>query len=160
MLGGLGWIISAMVIVSGRFGCPRFQSGAPQARSCWEAFSTAHVFGVLTQSTQHVGASELWITNIRSAIVSVFGVGIFNRFHLLTRFLKSAVTSLVNTARLRKPVDTSLLSWVRWLFPKFSRTSMYCSLFSTWAGEKKTHTHTGKMSTSRELNLKRNVQII
>lgn len=58
----------------------------------------------------------------------------------LTRFLKSAVTSLVNTARLRKPVDTSLLSWVRWLFPKFSSTSVYCSLLSTWAKDKKQHT--------------------
>lgn len=51
----------------------------------------------------------------------------------LTRFLKRAVTSLVNTARLRKPVETSLLSWVRWLFPMFSSTSRYCSLISAWS---------------------------
>lgn len=76
------------------------------------------------------------------ALISIFlGVWIFNRSisSFLTRFLKSAVTSLVNTARLRKPVETSLLSWLRWLFPKFSRTSIYCSLFSTWA-EKNKHT--------------------
>lgn len=69
---------------------------------------------------------------------------------VLTRFLKSAVTSLVNTAKFRKPVETSLLSWVRWLFPKFSRTSMYCSLFSTWAENKP---HTGKMSIQRQLKV-------
>jgi len=51
----------------------------------------------------------------------------------LTRFLKSAVTSRVKTARLRKPVESSWLFWERWLLPKFSRASLYCSSFSTWA---------------------------
>lgn len=58
---------------------------------------------------------------------------------MLTRFLKSAVISLVNTARFRKPVEISLLSWVRWLFPRFSRTSVYCSLLSTWSGNTTSH---------------------
>lgn len=132
-------------------GCPRFQSGAPQARSCWKAISTTNIqylgcshnrFNMLVRVNYEWQTSEV-------LLFSFFGLRIFNRFHL-TRFLKSAVTSLVNTARLRKPVDTSLLSWVRWLFPMFSRTSMYCSLFSTWAGK---NTHTGKMSISRELNI-------
>lgn len=51
----------------------------------------------------------------------------------LTRFLKSAVTSRLNTARLRKPVESSWLLWDRWLLPKVSRASLYCSSFSTWA---------------------------
>lgn len=51
----------------------------------------------------------------------------------LTRFLKSAVTSRVKTARFRKPVESSWLLWERWLLPKFSRASLYCSSFSTWA---------------------------
>lgn len=50
-----------------------------------------------------------------------------------TRFLKSAVTSRVKTARFRKPVESSWLFWERWLLPKFSRASLYCSSFSTWA---------------------------
>ena len=52
---------------------------------------------------------------------------------VLTRFLKSAVTSRVKTARLRKPVESSWLFCERWLLPKFSRASLYCSSFSTWA---------------------------
>ncbi len=60
-------------------------------------------------------------------------------FRMLTRFLKSAVISRVNTARFRKPVEISLLSCVRWLFPRFSRTSVYCSLLSTWSGNTISH---------------------
>lgn len=60
MHGGLGWIIRAMIIVSGRVpACPRFQIGAPRVHSCWEAISTMRVIRVLTQYTQHVGR-VLW----------------------------------------------------------------------------------------------------
>jgi hypothetical protein len=50
----------------------------------------------------------------------------------LTRFLKSAATSRVNTAKFRKPVDSSWLFWDRWLLPKDSTASRYCSSLSTW----------------------------
>lgn len=149
MHGGLGWIISAMIIVSGRVpGCPRyFRLELHKHTAAEKPFPSCTLSQrVLTQHIQHdwrvickhcpLFLTNIWILSNQYSIILVCG---FSTIHLLfhpsflTRFLKSAVTSLVNTARLRKPVETSLLSWVRWLFPKFSRTSMYCSLFSTWA---------------------------
>lgn len=164
MLGGLGWIISAMIIVSGRFqAAPDFRAERHKPAAAGKSFPQHLYLGCShNRLNMLVRVNYEWETSTTLVLLFPFlGCGFSNRFHLLTRFLKSAVTSLVNTARLRKPVDTSLLSWVRWLFPKFSRISMYCSLFSTWAGKKTTHTHRQNEHEQKvKHHLKRNVQII
>lgn len=42
-----------------------------------------------------------------------FALSLAGRSRSLTRFLKSAATSRVNTAKFRKPVDSSWLFWDR-----------------------------------------------
>lgn len=51
----------------------------------------------------------------------------------LTRFLKSAVSSLVKTENLRKAEPRSGSSLHTQFSPNFSRAWVYCSSFSTWA---------------------------
>lgn len=59
--------------------------------------------------------------------------------HRLTRFLKSAVSSLVKTENLRNAEPRSGSSLYTQFSPNFSRAWVYCSSFSTWAGNKSTH---------------------
>lgn len=51
----------------------------------------------------------------------------------LTRFLKSAVNSFVNTENFRNALPKSGSSLQTQLPPNFSRAWVYCSSFSTWA---------------------------
>lgn len=60
----------------------------------------------------------------------------------LTKFLKSPVSSLVKTAKLRNADPTSGLSLFKHTSPSFSRAWVYWSSFSTWAIVKYTHTYT------------------
>lgn len=61
--------------------------------------------------------------------------------HGPTRFLKSAVSSLVKTENLRNAEPRSGSSLYTQFSPNFSRAWVYCSSFSTWAGNTHTYTH-------------------
>lgn len=58
----------------------------------------------------------------------------------LTRFLKRAVSSLVNTENLRKAEPRSGSSRYTQFSPNFSRAWVYCSSFSTWAERREVKT--------------------
>lgn len=61
---------------------------------------------------------------------------------ILTKFLKSAVNSFVNTENFKNAVPKSGSSLQTQLPPNFSSACVYCSSFSTWASKRAKHENT------------------
>lgn len=165
MHGGLGWIISAMIIVSGRFGpAPDFRAKLHKPAATGKPVSTTCVY---TWGAPTIDSTCWWEWIMNERRLNIFVLlfpflweWLFQPFPSPHQIFKESRDLSGEHSQVEEACGHLIVVLGQVAVPQVLQ-NLDVLFFVFHMGWKKTHTHTGKMSVSRvEHDLKRNVQII